>query len=378
MPGFEIINKEEFINIKKIFKNNCILFKYGFENLRNNLFFVKSFENSFKNKINSKYALAVTSGTAALKIAVKSLNLKPGDKVLIPSFTFVATIEAVIECGLKPVICEIDNSLNMSISDLRTKIIKKNVKAIIVVHMLGYPADILNISKIAKSKKIHLIEDTAWGLGAKVKNKYLGTFGRMGTFSFDYAKSMTTGEGGMIIFKNKKDYEFASEYHDHGHMNVKSLPRFKDTRKIPGFNYRMNEIQGALGIAQLKKLSKIINYQRKFTINLKKLLSNHKNISFIKEPDKSLASYDSFCFFVNDKSTAIKIRNNLLKNAFSTKILPEAMKWHFADEWEHINFNKGKLIKSKKILDRTVSIPISMKYKKTDIKKISDIILNSM
>ena len=167
-------------------------------------------------------------------------------------------------------------SLNLGPEHLNKYLLKNNIKAIIVVHMLGYPANIKNILSLCKKKKVHVIEDTAWGLGGKINKKYLGTFGRMGTYSFDYAKSITTGEGGMIVFNKKSDYLFAKEYHDHGHKNKKDTPRYKDGRNHPGFNYRMSEIQGAIGIEQLKKLNKIIRYQVKLANMFKKKLK-HKN-----------------------------------------------------------------------------------------------------
>ena len=378
MPGFEIIDSKEFSRLKKIFQAEKVFFRYGFENIRKNQFFVEKFENDFAKKIKSKHALAVTSGSVALKVALKTLNLKRGSKVLIPSFTFIATLEAILENDLKPVICDIDMSLNLGPEQLNKYLLKNNIKAMIVVHMLGYPANIKNILSLCKKKKVHVIEDTAWGLGGKINKKYLGTFGRMGTYSFDYAKSITTGEGGMIVFNKKSDYLFAKEYHDHGHKNKKNTPRYKDGRNHPGFNYRMSEIQGAIGIEQLKKLNKIIRYQVKLANMFKKKLK-HKKIELFIHPKNSFPSYDAFCFLVDSKSRAIKIRKNLIKKNYATKILPEASSWHFAAEWEHIkNINKKNLHKSKLILDRTVALPLSMKSKKKNVNEISSVIIEAM
>lgn len=378
MPGFEIIDSKEFLKLKKIFQTEKVFFRYGFENIRKNQFFVESFETDFAKKVKSKYALAVTSGSVALKIALKTLRLKRGSKVLIPSFTFIATLEAILENDLQPVICDIDMSLNLGTEYLKKFLIKKNIKAVVVVHMLGYPANIKKILTMCKKNNVHVIEDTAWGLGGKIKKKYLGTIGRMGTFSFDYAKSITTGEGGMIVFNNKSDYIFAKEYHDHGHKNKRNIPRYKDGRTRPGFNYRMSEIQGAIGIEQLKKLDKIIKYQKILAEMFKKRLKN-KKIEFFIHPKDSYPTYDAFCFLVDSRSRAIKIRKNLIKKNYATKILPEASTWHFAKEWEHIkNINKTHLLKSKMILERTVALPLSMKSKKKNVDEISEIILEVM
>ncbi len=203
MPGFEVINYKEKKAVERIFtKGSGVLFRHGFENIRKKSYQVKDFEIKFKNKFKSKYSLAVSSGTAALRIALASCNIGLKDEVITQSFTFVATVEAIIESGAKPICTEINETLNMCPIDLEKKISKKT-KAVIVVHMLGVPAQLDKIKKICKKNKILLIEDTAWGIGGKYKKKYLGTIGDMGTYSFDFAKTITTGEGGMIVFKKK-------------------------------------------------------------------------------------------------------------------------------------------------------------------------------
>ena len=198
-----------------------------------------------------------------------------------------------------------------------------------------------------------------------MQNKYLGTWGDIGAFSFDFAKTITTGEGGMVVFNNRKDFKKASAWHDHGHENNPNFPRWEDTRKTSGFNYRMNEMQGAVGIAQLKKLKFIINKQRK---NHDLIWNQIKQISGITKrayPEQSYISADSLIIYVKNKKIALKCRQELLKQKISTKILPEAYKWHFASEWNHIkelrkkypNLKK-KFKKSRKLLDKSVSIPI--------------------
>ena len=126
--------------------------------------------------------------------------------------------------------------------------------------MLGVPAE-LEIKKICKKYNLVLIEDTAWGCGGKINNQYLGTIGDIGAYSFDFAKTITTGEGGMLVFKSKKKFELAKAWHDHGHENNPKVPRWEDTRKSSGFNFRMTEMQGAVGLAQLKKLDYIVKKQ---------------------------------------------------------------------------------------------------------------------
>ena len=198
----------------------------GFENKRKNIFKVVEFEKRFSKYLKTNYTLAVTSGTAALRVALATLNLKSKDEVIAPAFTFVATIEAIVEAGAQPVIAEIDNTLNLCAKDLLKKITKKT-KAVIVVHMLGVPTDLDPIKKICRKNRIKLIEDTAWGLGGSYKNKKLGSHGEIGAFSFDFAKTITTGEGGMLCFKNKSLFKKLAL----GMITVtKTIQRFRDGR----------------------------------------------------------------------------------------------------------------------------------------------------
>jgi len=377
VPGYELIGIEEKREINSIFsKGNGVLFRHGFENIRNNSNKVIEFEKNFAKKMGSNYALAVTSGTAALRVALASLGIKNGDEVITQSFTFVATIESIVESGAKPICTEIDKTLNMDPNDLLLKITKKT-KAVIVVHMLGVPARLEEIKKICKKRKIFLIEDTAWGCGGLYKNQRLGTYGDIGAFSFDFAKTLTTGEGGMLLFKNKKIFNKAKAWHDHGHENNPNFPRWLDTRSGSGFNYRMTELQGAVGIAQLRKLDKIILSQVKNKEKIMNKISSINEIEFREIPKKSCETADALIFFVKNKETAILCREELLKQGVGTKILPEAYTWHFAGTWKHIPTlwssikNKAKAFpKSVKFLEKSVSIPINVNMKKDIPEKV--------
>ena len=380
MPGYELIDKSEFKEISEIFKKSKILCRMGFDKLRKGVYKVQVFEKLFAKFVNSKYALGVTSGTAALRVALSTIDLKPGDEVITQPFTFVATVEAIIEAKAVPVLTEIDETLNLDPDDLIKKITKKT-KAVIVVHMLGVPAKLDKIKSICDKKNIALIEDTAWGCGGKYKKKYLGTWGRIGTFSFDHVKAITTGEGGMVVFKNKNDFEKASAWHDHGHENNPKVPRWEDTRKSSGFNFRMNEMQGAVGIAQLKKLKFIIKKQKKNHDLIWNAIKTISGVSRRNYPKGSSISADALIIFVKNKKKALDCRKELLKYKISTKILPEAYTWHFASTWKHMKELKIKhpnlknsFHKSRQIIDKAVSIPIFVKMEKNLPKKIKNAI----
>tara|TARA_X000000368_G_C22999588_1_gene698329 strand:+ start:390 stop:1538 length:1149 start_codon:yes stop_codon:yes gene_type:complete len=362
MPGFETINQKELNQLKKIFTvGRGVLFRSGFDKLRGKSFQVSDFEKKFAKKFRSKYALAVSSGTAALRVALASLGVDKNDEVITQSFTFVATVEAIIESGAKPICTEIDDTLNMCPEDLIKKITNKT-KVVILVHMLGSPGYVNKIRNICKRRKIFLIEDTAWGIGGKFNNKFLGTLGEIGTFSFDFAKTITTGEGGMLLFSKKKYFLKAKAWHDHGHENNPSVPRWEDTRSSSGFNFRMTELQGAVGISQLNKFNDIFKKHKKNRDKIINKLKKFKNIKLRKYPKNCKDAPESLIFSFKNKDLAKKFRQRLLKKGYSTKILPEAITWHFAGKWGHmkeLDLKKNNFFKkSKNYLDKFVSLQI--------------------
>jgi 8-amino-3,8-dideoxy-alpha-D-manno-octulosonate transaminase len=367
VPGFELIGEEERTEVSRVFDSGGVLFRHGFDNLRNGHFAVREFEVSFAEKFGVPRALAVTSGTAALRVALAAIGVGKGDSVLIPSFTFVATAEAIIEAGAIPIAVEIDESLTMDPACLKSAC-REDTKAVIVVHMLGVPADLRRISAFCDAEGLSLIEDTAWGCGATLDGRFLGTWGRMGAFSFDYAKTLTTGEGGLITFNEEQDYARAAAWHDHGHENNPALPRWEDTRSGSGFNFRMMELQGAVGNAQLRKLDFILKSQRARHEALRRVLEPIPGVEWRGEPEGSAPSCDAAIFFAPTQIKALACRDALLDFGFSTKILPEAITWHFAGTWTHmpdlVDAHGGQLSKafpvSKALLDRAVALPVSI------------------
>ena len=377
MPGFELIGDEEFQEIKEIFEKSRILFRHSFDPLRNGVYKVKDFEQAFAQRFGVDYTLAVTSGTAALRVALAALGIGPGDEVITQSFTFVATVEAIIESGATPIIAEVDETLNLDPEDLRRKI-NSRTKAVIVVHMLGTPARMAQILPIAQEHRLAVIEDTAWGCGGDLNGKILGTIGDIGTFSFDFAKTMTTGEGGMVVTGDRGLYEKAAAYHDHGHENNPSLPRWEDSRSGSGFNYRMNELQGAVGLAQLKKLDQVVAAQRQNRDEILEAIKDLPGIQLRDEPAGAHGTADALVFFVKDHAMARACREALLQEGVGTKILPEAITWHFAGTWDHmsslVKANGGDLArafpKSRELLGRAVALPIVVKMAQDIPQKI--------
>jgi len=374
MPGYEIINNKEKKAVNEIFEEGGVFFAHGFEKLRKK-FHVREFEKNCQKYFQSKYCLMVSSGTAAIKIGLKALNIKPGDHILTQSFNFIATIEAILDVGAIPKIVGIDKSLNMCPKDLSKKITKKT-KAVIPVHMLGFAADMSSIKKICKKKNIKILEDNCESIGAKFNNKYLGTIGDVGVFSFDFGKIITTGEGGLILTNNKKIFDYCKEYHDHGHMNLKNVGRGNDSARINGFNYRVTEFQGAIGKVQLSKLKKLIKSNKQKYLIIESYLK--KKFEIRKIYNQTVPNYDTFIFFVNNKGQKNKILNLLKKSKIGTKNLPDAIRWHCSYYWSHC-LQKSEIknsISTKEKLEKAIAIPINFKINLKKYKSLCNKIKN--
>ncbi len=258
----------------------------------------KIFEQRFAKFLGCKYALMVNSGSSANLLAMfaminplKKNNLKPGDECLIPALCWSTSLWPLVQAGLKPKFVDIDPStLNLSIKDLKKKITKKT-KAIMAVHVLGNSTNMTNLMQIIKKKKLILIEDTCESLGSKYKNKSLGTFGEFGTFSFYYSHQITSGEGGMIVCNDKKNYNILHSLRAHGWdrglKNSKNNFNFVNS----GFNLRPSEISAAIGYNQFKRLNsfKKTRHQNRSKIisTLKKSKNWNNQFSFIS-PIKNL------------------------------------------------------------------------------------------
>ena len=244
---------------------------------------VKKFEKNFSKYIGHKYAVAVSSGTAALEIAIKSLNLKKGDEIIIPNFTIISNALAAIKQDLKIKLIDCGKfDWNMDISQIKKNISKKT-KAIIATHIYNFPLRIDILKKICKKKKIFIIEDAAEVLGQKLNKKLCGSYGDISTFSFYSNKQITTGEGGMITTNNKKLYEKSSSLRN---LSFGKKDRFN--HDDIGWNYRMTNIQASLGISQLKRINQIVKTKHKIGLEYYKRLKSNSNL-YIPELQKKYA-----------------------------------------------------------------------------------------
>ena len=375
MPGFEVIDEKEKKAISRIFDEGKVFFAHGFDNKRKH-YHVREFESELKTVFSPQMAdaLCVSSGTAAIKVALKALGIGKGDNVITQSFNFIATVEAIVDTGASVIFTDIDDTLNMSPMSLESLITKKT-KAIIPVHMLGVPADMISINRIGKRFKIPIIEDACEAIGAKVAKKYVGGLSEFGVFSFDFGKMITTGEGGALFSKKKDDGKIARMYHDHGHKNIPDLPRGLDRAGLIGFNYRMTEISGAFGKVQLGKFPSILKESQKRYLTLERYIRHNqiklRQINIGNEPN-----YDTFVISIENKKLRDRVINLLNETGFGTKNLPDAFNWHCAYFWKHIN----KKIRNKEVTNcynrllKCVAIPILVSKPIIDYKNIASYI----
>ena len=270
---------------------------------------IKKFEKNFATFIGHKYSAAVSSGTAALDIAIKVLNLKKGDEIIIPNFTIISNALAVIKLNLniKFVDCDIDN-WNMNLLKVE-KAITKKTKAIIATHIYNFPLRIDLLSKICKKKKIFLIEDAAEVFGQKIYEKKCGSFGDISTFSFYANKQITTGEGGMLTTNNKTFYEKMT--------SLRNLSFGKEDRfnhEDIGWNYRMTNIQASLGLEQLSRIKKIVKKRHSTGLRYYNKFKNNKNI-FIPKPNNSYAKniYWVIGILIINKKLNLDAKNVMMK-----------------------------------------------------------------
>ena len=257
----------------------------------------------------------------------------------------------------------------MDFEEVKKKISKKT-KVIIPVHMLGQTSDIYKLKKVIKNKKIKILEDNCEAIGAKFFKKFAGTVGDIGVFSFDFGKIITTGEGGAILTNKYKNYKFCREYHDHGHENNLKFPRGRDTKSIPGFNYRMTELQAAIGKTQLKKLKIILSNNKRKYLVLENLIKESYRVR--KSSNNFTQIFDTFIFFENEPILRKNILKILSKFKIGTKVLPDAMEWHCSYFWKHA-LNKKNVFDSKKtmnLLKNSIAIPINIKVPISVYKKV--------
>jgi dTDP-4-amino-4,6-dideoxygalactose transaminase len=333
---------------------------------------VSDFENEIKKELHTKYALAVNSATSGLHIALLSLGIGKGDEVIIPSFTWVATANVVELCGAKPIFVDIDcDTLNANLYQILSKVNKKT-KAVIIVHLFGKPFDILALrSKL--SSEIFIVEDAACALGALMGGNACGTIGNVGVFSFHPRKSITTGEGGMVVTNESALYEKMSMLRNHGQNLVRAdiSPSAMYDCPIVGFNYRMTDIQAALGLQQFLQLEKFIEDRKKLASEYARHLLGCKFIKLPFEGDLERHSWQSYVIFISYQERRDEIMLKLANDGIETR--PGTHAVHTLSYFkEKYNLLPEDFPTSYSALKSTISLPLHNNMTHEDVRYVSE------
>ncbi len=358
-----ILGDEEIQLVLKVLRSGILTEKGG------GGFYVSQFEQEFARFIGTKYAVALSSGTASLHAALMAIGLRPGDEVLIPSFSFVAVTEAVVLAGGKPVFVDINaDTYCMDLENLEERI-SSRTQAIIPTHLYGLACDMDPILELAHKHDVTVIEDAAQAHGAEYKTKKTGSLGDMACFSFYATKNMTTGEGGMITTNNSEYAETLREIRNHGEQKeYKSI--------MVGHNYRMSEICGALGVAQISKLPRFLDTRRKNAETLTSKLSGIGKLKLPAVPEGYKHSW--YVYTVRLRGANAGKRNKVVEKLREKKIdatiyypVPIHLMPYYREQFP---FEKGTLIKTETAARQVLSLPIHPKVQDEQLEYIAEIL----
>ena len=334
MPGFELFGTEERTEVNDVLETG-ILMRYGFDSPRKGIWKSKQLEAAICHTFGTAHAQLVSSGTAALTTAMAALGFGYGDEIILPAFTFVASFEAVISVGAIPVFVDVDDTLTLNPEAVRSAITPKT-KCIMPVHMCGSMADMDALLAICKEHQLVLLEDACQSIGGSYKGRKLGTIGDAGTFSFDFVKTMTCAEGGVVM-TNREDVFIKSDgFSDHGHDH-QGVDRGADLHPFVGYNFRISELHAAVGLAQIQKLDEFLDIQKRNHTALKNILAQIPEISFRRLPDPAGDS----CTFISWFLPTEAITRSVIAGLKEQGILAGNFywfdnNWHYIRKWDHL------------------------------------------
>ncbi len=359
-PGSQWIGKEELAELMDVMESGY-LFRYGNLEDPNFKHKVYTFEQEFAAHCGARYALATSSGSGALVAALKAIGIRPGDEVIVPAYTFVATYSSIIFAGGVPVLAEIDESLGIDPADIEHRITAQT-KAIMPVHMLGNPCDMDAIIEVAGRHGLVVIEDACQANGGSYRGRKLGTIGQIGAFSLNIYKTMTAGDGGMVVTDDVDLYKLAFGFHDQGHAPLRSGVEV-GKRSVLGMNFRMNELTGALALAQLRKLDRIVATLHEKKKKFKDLIAGAGGFKFrvLNDPDGECATLCTVLF--DDPGKAARVAERL----GTTTV--DRSGWHVYANMEHFNrylkekgfpSGKGAFPRTDDILSRAINLSVGV------------------
>tara|TARA_B100000035_G_scaffold309314_1_gene315322 strand:+ start:44 stop:1513 length:1470 start_codon:yes stop_codon:yes gene_type:complete len=337
------IGEEELFNVTSAIKSGWISSRGAY---------ISKFEKAFSYYISGGHSVAVTSGTTALQIGLTTLGIKEGDEVIVPNFTFGASINSIINSGATPVIAEVEEETWTLDPNKIENYISPATKAIMLVHVYGQPCKIDELKKIAKKNNLLIVEDCAEAVGAKYKGRIIGTDGDCSCFSFFANKTVTTGEGGMVVFKDLKLANRARLLINHGLSN-----KTRYYHEEAGFNFRMTNMQAAIGVAQMEKIEILLNKRKEIFKIYDDLLINNERIKLLPKNNWSENSYWLYTLLIKDINR--EIRDNLLDKMQNKGIecRPGFFSLNMMEPFK--KFSKGDYMISNKLSESSISLPTS-------------------
>jgi dTDP-4-amino-4,6-dideoxygalactose transaminase len=330
-PGMELIGEEEVQEVLDVLRGGY-LFRYGSTigpdadaRFRAK---VHQCEQEIARYAGVRYAVAVNSGTSALLTALAALGIGPGDEVIVPGFTFIASISSIVYARAIPVLAEIDRTFNLDPEDVKTKI-TRHTKAIMAVHMMGNPARLDELKKIADDRGIALIEDCAQAFGASYRGRVAGSVGKIGTYSFNVYKTITSGDGGMVVTDDEGLYRRAFAFHDQGHSPLRTGVEIGE-RPFFGLDFRFTELQAAVLIAQFRKLPGLLERLRASKKRYKELICDLPGLEFREITDEQGECATMLTVILPSAEIARNIARDL-----GTKVVARAG-WHVYNNMEQL------------------------------------------
>lgn len=361
MPGYELWGAAERREVEEVLETG-VLMRYGFDGPRAGRFKARELEAELCRRLGCRYAQVVSSGTAALTTALAALGVGSGDEVVLPTFTFVASFEAVLLVGALPVFADVDDTLTLSPEAARASLTPRT-KAVMPVHMCGAMADLDALQALCDEKGLWLLEDACQAVGATYRGRALGTIGRAGCFSFDYVKTVTCGEGGAVVTDDEEVWRRCDQFSDHGHDHL-GMDRGADRHPFLGFNYRISELHAAVGLAQLRRLDEFLAKQRRHKAALRATLQKVAGVTFRRIPDSEGDSASFLSFFLPDEARA-REATAAMKAAGLPAMHWYDNNWHYIRQWNHLR-NAATLARWPAELRDSVSRIASRSYPRSD------------
>ena len=392
MPGFEIFGDEERREVNDVLDTG-VLFRYGFDEARAGHWKARTFEAELAARLGAAYCHVCSSGTAALDVALAACGIGAGDEVIVPPFTFIATIEGVLQAGAVPVFADIDETLCLDPKSVQERITDRT-RAVVPVHMCGSMARIDELASLCTGAGLRLIEDTAQAVGATFHGRALGTFGDMGCYSFDPVKTITCGEGGAVVTDDEDLYHRAEQYADHGHDHV-GRDRGAEGHPILGTNYRISELGAAVGLAQLRKLDRILEVQRRNKARLCDAFASC-GAKFREVPDPEGDSATFVSVLAPDERTARLWKESLRDAGVPGCFYWYDNNWHYPRGWEHLkelrtpgrstltlmspppDLSTPDIERSDAIMARVISMQVKLGWSDGEMSEIQDRIASAL